>query len=135
MLTLLCGTGLYRFVKSGLLPAGVDDCCRQGDGGSDNVGWVTHAAHVYLVYVGVFNKITWVRGRSGHSHNAQDGDWSLAKEILFPEHRGAVGPGCMSPFELEAALVEGFRQRSGGVSGHYIVIFISCIATGTHTNR
>lgn len=71
---------------------------------------------MFLVYMGAFNKITWVRGRSGHSHNAQDGDWALAKEIMFPEHRGVVGPGCMSPFELEAKLVEGFRQRSGGVS-------------------
>lgn len=65
--------------------------------------------------MGTFEKIVWVRGRSGHSHNAQDGDWSLAKEILFPEHRGVVGPGCMSPFELESKLVAGFKQRSGGV--------------------
>lgn len=107
--------GLYHFVQNGLISPEVEHCWRQGDGGSDNVGWVTHAAHLFLVYMGVFNKITWVRGRSGHSHNAQDGDWALAKEILFPEHRGAVGPGCMSPFELEATLVEGFRQRSGGV--------------------
>lgn len=115
MCALFMLAGLYRFVKSGLISKENEECYRQGDGGSDNVGWVTHAAHVFLVYMGVFNKITWVRGRSGHSHNAQDGDWALAKEILFPEHRGVVGPGCMSPFELEAKLVDGFKHRSGGV--------------------
>lgn len=110
--------GLYRFIKSGLIGPATRECWRQSDGGSDNVGWVTHAAHFFLVYMGTFEKLVWVRGRPGHSHNAQDGDWSLAKSILFPESRGSVGPGCMSPFELESKLVEGFRNRSGGVRTH-----------------
>lgn len=109
-------SGLYRFMKSGLIGPTVKECWRQTDGGSDNVGWVTHAAHFFLVYMGTFEKLCWVRGRPGHSHNGQDGDWALAKEIFYPEHRGSVGPGCMSPFELESKLVEGFKRRSGGVS-------------------
>lgn len=116
--TLMCAraTGLYRFVNNGLIGPAVKECWRQTDGGSDNVGWVTHAAHFFLVHMGTFEKLVWVRGRPGHSHNSQDGDWALAKQIFYPEHRGSVGPGCMSPFELECKLVEGFRHRSGGVS-------------------
>lgn len=102
-------------MNSGLICSTVKECWRKSDGGSDNVGWVTHAAHFFLVHMGTFEKVVWVRGRPGHSHNAQDGDWSLAKSILYPEHRGCVGPGSMSPFELESKLVDGFRKRSGGV--------------------
>jgi len=31
---------------------------RQTDGGSNNVGWLTHAFHFALVYFGVVNKLT-----------------------------------------------------------------------------
>ena len=107
--------GLHHFIGQGLIGERAEECTRKSDGGSDNVGWVTHCVHCYLVYIGTFNRFTWVRGRAGHSHGYVDGDWALAKEILFPDHRGVVGPGCMSPFEIEAKLVEGFKKRAGGV--------------------
>ena len=100
-------TTLYHLSKSKKLRPTVDSVSTQSDGGSDNVAWVTHIVNWFIIHVGVFNFLWWLRLRAGHSHNEADGWFSLIQtEVL------AVG--CNSPLELEARLVDSMKNVAGG---------------------
>ena len=104
---------LFRLIKSGKLPPSVTHGARQTDGGSDNDGKTAHGVHYILVREGVFNDFLWGRLRSGHSHNRCDRHFAEAKTIFYP--RSGVGPGCASPMQYHAALVDGLKQLPGGL--------------------
>ena len=56
---------IWRAYKSGRLMPHVKTMYRHTDGGSDNVGYVTHILHWLLVYLGVFEEIIWFRFEAG----------------------------------------------------------------------
>ena len=104
---------LFRLIKSGKLTPTQTHGCRQTDGGSDNDGKTAHGVHYILVREGVFNDLLWGKLRSGHSHNRCDLTFAEAKTLFYP--RTGVGPGCASPMQYHAALVDGFKQMPGGL--------------------
>lgn len=109
--TSLC-VSLHRLISQGKLTAG-EYFALVSDGGSDNVGWITHAMNFVLVREGVFNTLDWLRLRPGHSHNEQDLAFSRAKAIFYPH--GGIGPGCSSPMEYYHMLTKGLREMPGGL--------------------
>lgn len=54
--------------ESGRLAEQHTHLVRHTDGGPDNVAVVTQFVHWLLVYLGVFQKVTWFRFDAGHSH-------------------------------------------------------------------
>lgn len=104
---------LCRLIRSGKVPATVTTLFRQTDSGSDVDGKTTHGLHYVLVREGACNQLQWGRLRTGHSHNWCDFTFAEAKTIFYP--RNGVGPGCASPMEYHAALVDGFKKLAGGL--------------------
>lgn len=104
---------LSRLIRTGRVPATVTTIFRQTDSGSDVDGKTTHGLHYVLVREGACNQLQWGRLRTGHSHNWCDYTFAEAKTIFYP--RNGVGPGCASPMEYHAALVDGLKKLSGGL--------------------
>ena len=104
---------LCRLIKTEKLPLTITDASRQTDGGSDNDGKTTHGLHYVLIREGTFNSLLWGKLRAGHSHNRADLAFSDVKAIFYP--RNGVGPGCASPLQYHAALVDGLKQMAGGL--------------------
>jgi len=104
---------LYRLISSGRLPKTVTTGCRQTDGGSDADGKTSHGLHYVLVREGTFDRLLWGRLRTGHSHDWCDFTFSATKSIFYP--REGVGPGCASPMEYHAALIDGLKTLPGGL--------------------
>ena len=104
-------TTLYKLIIDGRMN-NVTKLMRQSDGGSDNVSWVTFALHVMLVHEGVVDEIDWVRLRAGHSHNEADANHRLALGVFYPKK--GIGPGCCTPFDFHAKLVDGLKGMNGG---------------------
>eukprot|EP00965_Chrysotila_dentata_P250116 6209261-Pleurochrysis_carterae.AAC.3 len=120
---------IYSLIELGKLNSSVERVIRQTDGGSDNVAWVTHGVHYMLVHEGAFNQIDWVRLGPGHSYCQQsahtasersfeaqhrtDQTFSNCRSIFYP--RRGLGPGCTSPMEFEAMLVDGLKEMNGGM--------------------
>ena len=78
---------------------------RQTDGGSDNIGWLTHAFHFALVYFGVVNKLTWMRLPVGHSHNGANRKFALVKAAI------ETASGAPTPWDLEKPMLKAARIR------------------------
>lgn len=69
--------------ESGRLPLHCTHIYRHTDGGPDNVAITSHIFHWLLVYLGVFQKITWFRFKAGHSHTeVADRLFSLMKKLF-----------------------------------------------------
>ena len=105
---------LYRLIESGRLSTEVEYIAYLTDGGSDNVGWLTHALNLVLVREGTFNILEWLRLRPGHSHNKQDLTFAQLKAIFFP--KAGAGPGCCGPMQYHQMIVEGLKNTPGDIS-------------------
>ena len=69
--------------RRGQLEGHVDHLYRHTDGGPDNVAIVVHFIHWLMVYLGIFNKITWFRFPAGHSHTEiADRLFSIMKKLF-----------------------------------------------------
>src|SRR6056297_1649568 len=60
----------------------------------------------------VFDEVIWLRLRAGHSHNEADAWHRRAMAVFYPNSKH--GPGCASPFEYQAKLIDGLSGMSGG---------------------
>ena len=56
---------LLRAKERGALSSRAKTMYRHTDGGSDNVGVVTHTLHWLMVYLGIFDEIVWFRFEAG----------------------------------------------------------------------
>ncbi|KAL1502948.1 hypothetical protein AB1Y20_011019 [Prymnesium parvum] len=84
---------------------------RHTDGGPDNVAVTTHIFHWLMVYVGVFQKITWFRFKAGHSHTEiADRLFSIMKRLFESDNQARVG-GIQHIPELIAKLTKEFRNE------------------------
>lgn len=112
-----CRVRSYLFLR-GVLPVlhkvlpNQTTIIRNTDSGSDNDGKMTHCVHYVLVREGACNELEWARLIPGHSHNAQDLTFANAKAIFYPNN--GRGPGCDSPFEFHAKLLDGLKHMAGG---------------------
>jgi len=104
---------LCRLIRSNKLPNSVTTITRQTDSGADIDGKTSHALHYVLVREGACDRLLWGRLRAGHSHNWADFTFSQVKMIFYP--RDGVGPGCASPMQYHAALVENLKSLPGGL--------------------
>ena len=86
-------------------------CLPQTDSGPDNDSKETHAFHWFLVHIGVFEKIIWIRLKPHHSHNLSDRANSMHKEVMTPK-RGAGG-GCQAPWDMDAVVKEALKSQAG----------------------
>lgn len=97
--------------EAGRLPLHCTHLYRHTDGGSDNVSLTTHVFHWLLVYLGVFQKITWFRFKAGHSHTeVADRLFSLMKKIFEADGAHRVA-GVQDIPELVEKLQEVFAKE------------------------
>lgn len=69
--------------EAGRLPMNCTHLYRHTDGGPDNVAAVTHIINWLLIYLGIFQKITWFRFKAGHSHTeVADRLFSIMKRLF-----------------------------------------------------
>jgi len=61
-------TTLWEAWRSGRFRPHTRELVRHTDGGGDNMSYLTHVVHYLLVYLGIFEEITWFRFEAGHSH-------------------------------------------------------------------
>ena len=95
---------------AGHLPPHVEHLYRHTDGGPDNVAWVVHLIHWLLVYLGVFQTITWFRFKAGHSHTeVADRLFSILKKFFVTDSAARV-LGIESVPDLVALLQEEFKD-------------------------
>ena len=104
---------LYRLIETGRLNKACEYLCLQGDGGPDNVAWVAHGVNLMIVREGCFQMLDVVHLRVGHSHNKQDLTFAKVKAIFYP--KPGCGPGCNSPMQFHAMLVDGLKTMPGGM--------------------
>ena len=77
--------------RRGQLEGHVDHLYRHTDGGPDNVAIVVHFIHWLMVYLGIFNKITWFRFPAGHSHTEiADRLFSIMKKLFVSDSASRV---------------------------------------------
>ena len=113
--------GLTNFIltllhakRAGRLPDHVRHVYRHTDGGPDNVAVKTHLIQWLLVYLGVFDKITWFRFKAGHSHTeTADRLFALMKRWFESDGRHRVTP-VQSFVELEQRLKDEFSNTQEG---------------------
>lgn len=100
--------------KTGRLQPYVTHLYRHTDGGPDNVSIATHFVHWLLVYLGVFQKITWFRFKAGHSHTeTADRLFALLKRHFESDSRHRV-TGMSSFVELTNKVWSEFENTCEG---------------------
>ena len=106
--------------ESGGLPSHVRHLYRHTDGGPDNVAWTTHFFHWLLVYLGVFDEITWFRFKAGHSHTEiADRLFSVIKQYFEADNTAARVDPVGSFFELQQILTKAFAKSAEGSLFHW----------------
>ena len=106
--------------ESGGLPSHVRHLYRHTDGGPDNVAWTTHFFHWLLVYLGVFDEITWFRFKAGHSHTEiADRLFSVIKQYFEADNTAARVDPVGSFFELQHILTKAFAKSAEGSLFHF----------------
>lgn len=105
---------LLQAKQSGRLKPHVTHLYRHTDGGPDNVSVVTHFVHWLLVYLGIFQKITWFRFKAGHSHTeTADRLFALLKRHFESDSRHRVA-GMNSFVELTNKVEAEFANTCEG---------------------
>lgn len=77
--------------RNGHFPEHVTHMIRHTDGGSDNVAIIVHFIHWLLIYLGVFDELTWFRFMAGHSHTEiADRLFSILKRFFKSDSQARV---------------------------------------------